>query len=160
MISCGGSLLSSTLSGPWYSSYLLWSSSAACRERQRSSTRECRRMRSVMMLSLIWRSWKLWWGDMFSSFLVKVFWRDSPSPWQPTLSPVKQTESGDCLTIEMINLKLQCPNWLIYFLLDRLEIKDWFTARAKELEAMNYTEKSVKRIILAAIRYVWKFDLI
>ena len=34
----------------------------------------------------------------------------------------------------------------------RSEIKDWFTRRAKDLEAMNYTEKSVKRIILAAIR--------
>ena len=34
----------------------------------------------------------------------------------------------------------------------RSEIKDWFTVRAKELESMNYTEKSIKRIILAAIR--------
>ena len=34
----------------------------------------------------------------------------------------------------------------------RTEIKDWFTRRAKDLEAMNYTEKTVKRIILAAIR--------
>ena len=34
----------------------------------------------------------------------------------------------------------------------RTEIKEWFTVRAKELESMNYTEKSIKRIILAAIR--------
>ena len=34
----------------------------------------------------------------------------------------------------------------------RTEIKDWFTVRAKDLEALNYTEKAVKRIILAAIR--------
>ena len=34
----------------------------------------------------------------------------------------------------------------------RTEIKDWFTRRAKDLEAMNYSEKAVKRIILAAIR--------
>ena len=34
----------------------------------------------------------------------------------------------------------------------RTEIKEWFTVRAKELESMNYTEKQIKRIILAAIR--------
>ena len=34
----------------------------------------------------------------------------------------------------------------------RTEIKEWLTMRAKDLEAMNYTEKSIKRIILAAIR--------
>ena len=34
----------------------------------------------------------------------------------------------------------------------RTEIKEWFTVRAKDLEAMNYTEKAVRRIILAAIR--------
>ena len=34
----------------------------------------------------------------------------------------------------------------------RTEIKEWFTLRAKDLEAMNYSEKAVKRIILAAIR--------
>ena len=36
--------------------------------------------------------------------------------------------------------------------LPRTEIKEWFTVRAKELESMNYTEKQIKRIILAAIR--------
>ena len=70
---------------------------------------------------------------------------------QGLLDRLAQTDNTRKEDIRYETLK---KNSFIYFsaILFRAEIKQWFTVRAKELESMNYTEKNIKRIILAAIR--------